>query len=534
MVDVGLAEQTPSRHVFVSYAREDRDIAKLLADDLARNGLTVWRDTEIRPGRDFNSEIDAALDTAACVIVIWSAHSVGSTWVRAEATVGLERDILVPVSIDDSKPSTIFRIMQTIPLDASVSGLRNDGLASIRRSVAAVIGPTPIPPPVTSNALSESLDVEDVSPVAENQNNLSDGTAVLWHPTSERPGLARLRVSVDRLERGDHSTSRLGRLVVTLRNTETAQRGFVDVSMRMISDLLDLDALDESGRAIFELLIPRDLKSSVASANSLEIGLDSLAAVLPWEAMATVEGPLALAVPLTRRLISVRSQPELPSRSSSAHVLLLGNVGPKVGFPPMAGAFAEATRLEDIFGNHGLTVRAIIDDASARDSDWRRIVRALYAQPYDIMHVASLSTIWRESGNSGLPIGQWGADSQDLVLLTGSMIGQLSNPPRLAMFNDGHDARVLPPDVESVEDTTLRDSLVYQLLSGGTEVFVGPIGPVNDEEATAVATEFYERLLEGQTAGTAMLEARRRAVSNRPGSSLYATYHCYGSVDWVL
>ena len=57
--------------------------------------------------------IEEALDKARCVIVVWSETSVKSRWVKTEAGEGLEREILVPVSIDKVRIPLAFRRIQT-------------------------------------------------------------------------------------------------------------------------------------------------------------------------------------------------------------------------------------------------------------------------------------------------------------------------------------------------------------------------------------------------------------------------------------
>jgi tetratricopeptide (TPR) repeat protein len=60
--------------------------------------------------------IEAAIDQARCVIVIWSVTSTNSDWVRAEAAEGLERGVLVPVLFDDVRPPLLFRQQQACRL----------------------------------------------------------------------------------------------------------------------------------------------------------------------------------------------------------------------------------------------------------------------------------------------------------------------------------------------------------------------------------------------------------------------------------
>jgi hypothetical protein len=87
--------------VFISYAREDREVAKELADYLKRKGFAVWWDTEILASDDFNDAILDALADATAAIVIWTKHSVRSLFVRDEARYALVRKKLIAVKSPD-------------------------------------------------------------------------------------------------------------------------------------------------------------------------------------------------------------------------------------------------------------------------------------------------------------------------------------------------------------------------------------------------------------------------------------------------
>ena len=58
--------------IFVSYAREDRDRVHALANALAVYGWTIWWDREILAGKDFDEVIQSQLESARCVVVVWS------------------------------------------------------------------------------------------------------------------------------------------------------------------------------------------------------------------------------------------------------------------------------------------------------------------------------------------------------------------------------------------------------------------------------------------------------------------------------
>ena len=71
--------------VFISYASEDRERARTLASSLETKGWSVWWDRRIIAGRTFDQVIEQELETAKCVVVLWSKDSIASEWVKNEA-----------------------------------------------------------------------------------------------------------------------------------------------------------------------------------------------------------------------------------------------------------------------------------------------------------------------------------------------------------------------------------------------------------------------------------------------------------------
>ncbi|MEJ2515915.1 MAG: SUMF1/EgtB/PvdO family nonheme iron enzyme [Gammaproteobacteria bacterium] len=104
--------------VFVSYARQDRDRIAPLVRALEGRGLEVWWDSRITGGAEFTREIEAQIEAAGAVLVVWSRNSIGSLWVADEASAGLERGKLVPISIDPVPPRIGFRQLQTLEFGA--------------------------------------------------------------------------------------------------------------------------------------------------------------------------------------------------------------------------------------------------------------------------------------------------------------------------------------------------------------------------------------------------------------------------------
>jgi adenylate cyclase len=141
--------------VFISYAREDAAIAGRFAEAFQAAGLSVWWDDALRSGEAFDESIERALREAGAVVVLWSASSVVSRWVRAEATQADRSRTLVPVTIEPCQRPIIFELTHTADLthwqgdveDRAWRGL----VADVRRLVEARAAPrgTPAgtPPP---------------------------------------------------------------------------------------------------------------------------------------------------------------------------------------------------------------------------------------------------------------------------------------------------------------------------------------------------------------------------------------------------
>src|SRR5262245_19718421 len=97
--------------IFLSYASDDRETARQLAEELARHGWSVWWDRKIPLGQAFDTVIEKALNDAKCVIVLWSSHSVKSLWVRNEASAAEARGILLPVFVEEVPAPLAFRLL---------------------------------------------------------------------------------------------------------------------------------------------------------------------------------------------------------------------------------------------------------------------------------------------------------------------------------------------------------------------------------------------------------------------------------------
>jgi TM2 domain-containing membrane protein YozV len=141
--------------LFLSYAREDRRCAEMLADALSRRGWTVWWDRRIQVGRSFSEVIERELDEARCVLVLWSRASVQSEWVQNEAAEAARKNRLVPVRIEDVRPPLEFRRLQTADLFDWQNGLDRPDFVPCLESIEFLVGHTaskPLPAYIPADA----------------------------------------------------------------------------------------------------------------------------------------------------------------------------------------------------------------------------------------------------------------------------------------------------------------------------------------------------------------------------------------------
>jgi len=145
--------------VFVSYKAEDRRRVQQLVNALEADGLSVWWDTHIGGVAAWREIIEHELNAAKCVIVVWSAQSIGpaGSFVRDEASRAWERGTYLPVKIDDSRPPLGFGETQALPLFGWKGKRADPRYQAVLTTAQAIIegGPRPtIATPVATSGVS--------------------------------------------------------------------------------------------------------------------------------------------------------------------------------------------------------------------------------------------------------------------------------------------------------------------------------------------------------------------------------------------
>ena len=134
--------------IFISYKKEERDVAALLATRLTEAGYDVWWDDALLAGERFEDEISTVLDEATVVVVLWSMQSVKSDWVKAEAEAARQQKKALPAIIDAlpaAKMPLLYRGMHAARLAGWTGEPGHEGyvelLGSIKDRLGRATGP---------------------------------------------------------------------------------------------------------------------------------------------------------------------------------------------------------------------------------------------------------------------------------------------------------------------------------------------------------------------------------------------------------
>ena len=156
--------------VFISYARANRDMVRRLAEAIGALGYVVWWDEELPAHLTYGDVITQKIGEAKATLVVWSAESAASEWVRAEADMARNQKTLIQTSIDGCMPPMPFNQIQYASIGDWAGEADHPGWRKARASLAALCGPAPAesaplapepaaPPPLAAAAAPSSAPV---------------------------------------------------------------------------------------------------------------------------------------------------------------------------------------------------------------------------------------------------------------------------------------------------------------------------------------------------------------------------------------
>src|SRR5689334_17274610 len=126
--------------VFISHKREERQRCIAIRNKLVALKLDVWFDAQVEPGTSFDEEIERAVRAARAVVVLWSPLAVQSDWVRGEAMVGQEREVLCAAFIEVARLPVAFKTIQTADLTTRDFADDDEQWLSVLRRIGDLVG----------------------------------------------------------------------------------------------------------------------------------------------------------------------------------------------------------------------------------------------------------------------------------------------------------------------------------------------------------------------------------------------------------
>lgn len=310
------------------------------------------------------------------------------------------------------------------------------------------------------------------------------------------------------------------------KTVEGRQRPVIDDLIRRSIDAGFYDP--DIARTLGQLLIPNDLKDSIAQLDRLVLVLDGETAKIPWELLVLDDAPLATRIGLVRQLITTveRSANRMAVRHDA---YVVGNPITGGDLPSLVGAQREAEEVAALLSNHGFAV----EDRYTQRAEAHQVFVGLMRRPYRVLHLAGHGYFARD--NAAWP-ARYGMLLNGDQFLTAEEIRQLPQTPELVFLNCCHLAGV---DGETrrerqFEYSKLASSLAEELIQMGVRAIVAAGWAVRDDLAKMFAEEFYKLMLAGEPFGDAVKEARRAVWGAARESNTWAAYQAYGDPDYRL
>ncbi|HSC81400.1 MAG TPA: CHAT domain-containing protein, partial [Chitinolyticbacter sp.] len=341
----------------------------------------------------------------------------------------------------------------------------------------------------------------------------------------------------------------LGGLSYSLMGTRArAESTRVDVSIKDMAEIAG-DAQEslnpEIGRALFELLLPYELKDTLAQFEDTVLVLDEATSRLPWELLVPPgehrepDRPLAIQACMLRQreTADYRALPKAPLRNAA---LVVGDPSLKAALPalaglqPLDGARREAEEVQRRLAQAEWEVKALLGaEASA-------IRTQLLAGDYRILHLAGHGVVDVEADSvevlgTRLPLKQTGMVLSHGRLLGAAYVKQMSIVPDLVFINCCYSGLDGAREGAASDFPVLAASLATAFMGMGARAVVAAGWAVDDAAALAFASSFYDSMLSGERFGQAVLAARQRVYDEfNQQNNTWGAYQCYGDGDFQL
>ncbi|MCA0454320.1 MAG: toll/interleukin-1 receptor domain-containing protein [Chloroflexi bacterium] len=130
------------QQVFISYSKQDANLAQQIYASLKLAGFNVWSDADLKADDDWEAQIDSALRTSSHCVVLLSPSSIKSSFVTSEYRYFLGRNKpVIPVLVGDIALNDIPERLQRMQM----LDLRTSTQSGIERLITALRAPAELP-----------------------------------------------------------------------------------------------------------------------------------------------------------------------------------------------------------------------------------------------------------------------------------------------------------------------------------------------------------------------------------------------------
>ena len=392
--------------------------------------------------------------------------------------------------------------------------------------------------------LAEEAHGEGIEMSIQSTPKAGEGAAPGWPPNDRDEVWRRLcvRIPTEDALRGTIEYTVTGRLAKAETITKAFDKSVVDPMLRQAIAAAD----DESfPRALYELLVPAELKGELATGENLHLLVDESSAYLPWELLTPravgyqASVPLALRGGVLRQFKENNRSWSQPARAGDVRALVIGNPPcDRAKYPALPGAAEEATQVARVLTESRWTVKDYIWDgsdnvlASAGGAAPANLNTVLVTGEWRVVHIAAHGIVGDDTQPGGIVLG-------DEQFITPSVFGSLGIVPDLVFVNACHLGTIghslAKPRSALAGVNNVSASVARALMQIGVRAVVVAGWAINDRAASAFATSLYESMLKhSQPFGVAVQKARKAAREAAPYSQTWGAYQCYGDAGFRL
>ncbi len=126
--------------IFLGYSRKNMETAKNFAQLFKRLGYSVFWDVNVPVGETWDKYIPAQIKKSKAVVILWSARSAESDWVKEEAHLAKKLKKLVPIKIGRTDPPYGFAAIQTADLVSWKNNFKNNEWKKVVQKLEELTG----------------------------------------------------------------------------------------------------------------------------------------------------------------------------------------------------------------------------------------------------------------------------------------------------------------------------------------------------------------------------------------------------------